>query len=95
MSITQEEVDLLTEDYVVYIRILKIEWFSKNRVATTHVYEVMSPEEREEVDRLISRWKEYITPLAESWWGKHGFGVVWPEDDSMPMKLYKLKTKAA
>ncbi len=33
-----------------------------------------------------------IGPVAEAWWKERGYGCVWPEDDSEPMKVYELET---
>lgn len=50
----------------------------------------MHPHERTEVAEKMSAWERYITPLAEDWWKKRGYGVRWPDDNSEPMKVYEL-----
>jgi len=91
MSTTEAEVRALNTEYETYIRKLRAEWLAKNRPRSRDVYEVMRPEEQAEVHRCIARWQDYVTPLAEAWWKERGYGVVWPDDDSKPMRVYKLK----
>ena len=86
----QSEVDALNAEYEVYVRKLRTEWLSQNRVDSNDVYEVMRPEQRAEVHQRIAQWGRYITPLAEAWWKERGYGVIWPEDDSKPMQVYRL-----
>lgn len=88
---TQELVDSLNIEYEDYILELKREWFSRNkRPESKDVYEVMSKDDRQKVHQYIVDWGSYVTPFAEAWWKERGFGVVWPDDDSKPMKVYKL-----
>lgn len=88
----QAEVDVLNAEYEVYVRELRREWFAKNqpRVDSGDVYEVMRPDDKARVRGCIDRWKKYITPIAETWWKERGYGVVWLDDDSKPMQLYRL-----
>ncbi len=86
------EVKVLDKEYQTYIGKLKANWLSQNRVCTRVVYEIMSDDERARVHQRINQWKRYITPLAEAWWKKRGYGVVWPDDDSKPMQVHKLET---
>lgn len=96
----QAEFDALDKKFREYVNKLKADWLAKNpaRVARDifgvqkDVYEVMRPQDRAEVDGVIARWKDYITPIAEAWWKERGYAVVWPDDDSKPMKYYKLKS---
>jgi hypothetical protein len=87
----QSEVDALNAEYEVYVRKLRTAWLSQNRVNSNDVYEVMRPEQRAEVHQRIAQWGRYITPLAEAWWKERGYGVIWPEDDSKPMQVYRLE----
>lgn len=90
-SITQLEVDSLSVEYRSYIDKLEIAWKKENKPPSfTDVYEVLRPDQREEIDQYISNWAKYITPFAEAWWKVRGFGVIWPDDDSKPMQLYEL-----
>ena len=82
--------DALNHAYTEYIEDLKRKWLSTNRMDSKDVYEVMRPEQQQEVKRRITEWSSYIAPLAEAWWKNHGFEVVWPEDNSHPMKVRKL-----
>ena len=88
---TQAEIDALNAEYETYIRQLRNDWLTQNRVNSKDVYEVMRPEEREKVHQRINQWKRYVTPLAEAWWKKRGYGVIWPDDDSEPMKVHILE----
>ena len=88
---TQTEVDALNAEYEAYIRPLRAEWIAQNRPVSRDVYEVRRPEEQAEVHRCIDRCQQYITPLAEAWWRERGFGVIWPDDDSKPMQVYRLE----
>ncbi len=87
----QNEFVALDEEYRAYIDKLKAGWLSKDRVTSKNVYEVMRPEERAQVHQRIARWGRYVTPFAEAWWKERGYGVVWPDDDSKPMQVYKLE----
>ena len=92
MTSTQVEVLALNKKYEEYIRKLRREWLFENYVNSTDVYEVMSPEQRAQVDQRVAQWNRYITPLGEAWWKERGFAVIWPDDDSKPMGVYKLET---
>ncbi len=82
----------LSTEYETYIKGLKVEWISKNRLDSKDVYEVMRPEQQAEVRRRLVQWDHYICPLAEAWWSQRGYGVLWPANNSQPMKIYKLPT---
>jgi hypothetical protein len=88
----QSEVDALDKEYREYVERLRIPWLFENRVRSKNVYEVMDEEERKEVHERMAAWSRYITPLAEAWWKKRGYGIIWPDDDSKPVQLYKLGT---
>lgn len=91
-----EEHARLCVEYEAYNTQLKREWLAESRHrgnrwdGTGDVYEVMRPEEQAKVHAVIDHWKEYITPLAEEWWKKRGWKIVWPEDDSQPVQLYHM-----
>ena len=88
-SITQLEVDSLSVEYRSYIDKLEIAWKKENKPPSfTDVYEVLRPDQREEINQYMSNWAKYITPLTEAWWKVRGMGVQWPDDDSKPMQLY-------
>lgn len=86
----QTEFVTLDQEYKKYISELSTKWNRNNRVDSRDVYEVMRPEQQEEVHRRIAQWSYYITPLAEAWWKKLGYEVVWPNDNAKPMKVRKL-----
>ena len=86
----QSDINTLNREYELYIRDLRAEWLSRNRVNSNDVYEVMRPGQRAEVRSRIAEWARYITPLAEAWWKERGYGVSWPTDDSQPMQVYPL-----
>ncbi len=90
----QSEVDALNKEYEGYIRKLRTAWLSQNRINSNDVYEVMRPHQRAEVHQRIAQWGRYITPLAGAWWKERGYGVIWPDDDSQPMQVYKLDEAA-
>lgn len=52
----------------------------------------MSPAEQAKVEEKKSELSRYITPLSEAWWKERGWGVLWPDDDSKPMQVFKLET---
>lgn len=87
----QKDQETLSKEYRGYIRKTKADWLSENRPKIDELYELMSVEEHKQVDDCIRRWADYITPLAESWWKKHGYGCVWPEENSDTMQIYKLE----
>ncbi len=87
----QKKIEALNKEYKVYIEKLRRDWVPRNQVDSNRVYEVMYPHERAKVQENISAWSRYITPFAESWWKERGYGIVWPEDDSNPIQLYKLE----
>lgn len=89
-SPTQDEVNVLNNEYEIYIEQIKRDWTSRNQVESKNVFEVMDEVERKLVGEKILSWGTYITPLAEAWWKQRGFGVIWPDDSSKPMKLYRL-----
>ncbi|MEK7462178.1 MAG: hypothetical protein AAB618_01230 [Patescibacteria group bacterium] len=90
---TPEELDFpnLSKEYRVYIDNLKRKWLAKNRYDSRDVYEIMPAWERSKVQGRIRQWGDYITPLAEAWWGERGYRIEWPTDDSKPVRLFKLE----
>lgn len=93
MDTKKEDVAALFEEHIQYIEKLKARWLSRNRVRSRDVYEVMRPEDREKVHQKIRDWGIYIAPIAEAWWKERGYGVLWPDDNSKPMRVYKLKAQ--
>lgn len=89
--VTCTEVKALEQEFRAYVGKLKADWLSENRVHSNCLYELMSPEEQRRVDRLCAAWGRHITPFAEAWWKERGYGVIWPEDNSKPMQVYKLE----
>ncbi len=95
-KIEQEAADLeafklLDAEYRIYISELKTAWKHKNSPPQFRdVYEVLRPDQMEQLDDHIDLWARYVTPFAEQWWRERGYGVIWPEDDSKPMQLCKL-----
>ena len=88
----QTKFDSLNKEYETYISKLKAEWHRNNKPPQSRdVYEVMNREDREKVAWYIREWSIYITPFAEAWWKERGYGVIWPDDDSKPMKVYELE----
>lgn len=81
----------LLEEYYYYVQGLRGKWLADNRPRSNTLYELMSEHERAQVHRVITRWADYITPLAEEWWEKRGYGIVWPSDDSQPQEYYELE----
>lgn len=87
----QVELGVLSKEYRVYIKGLRAGWRAKNQVKSRDVYELMSEIERSQVSYRIAKWARYITPLAEAWWRERGYRVEWPDDDSKPMKVFKVE----
>ncbi len=87
----QSEFDALNKEYETFIHHLQANYLSQNKVDSKDVYEVMHPNDRAKVDGVIVSWAKYITPLAEAWWKERGCGVIWPDDNSKPMQVYKLE----
>ena len=86
-TVAQTEIDALNAEYRRYIDKIQVKWLAQNRVNSRDVYEVMRPAERAEVHQRITEWGTFITPLAEAWWKERGYGVIWPDDDSKPMRV--------
>jgi hypothetical protein len=87
---TQAEINVLNDEYKAYIDRLRVAWLAENRVHSRDVYEVMRPEDQRRVHARIAQWATYVTPFAEAWWKERGFGVIWPDDNAEPMRIYKL-----
>ena len=66
-------------EYKEFVIILRMSWTSQNRSSSDKPYELMSYKKRKEVDDIIMRWQEYITPLAEAWWKERGWTIHWPK----------------
>lgn len=81
----------LRKEYWRYIEGLRRPWFAANRSRSKDVFEVMSKRDRAEVHDIMARWEQYISPLAEAWWKEHGYGIVWPDDNTKPEQYYKLE----
>jgi len=91
MAVTQEEFRILDQEYTLYIKGIQEDWLKKNRPRIKDVWEVMSKPEHEKVRQCMAQCAAYITPIAEEWWKKRGFGCIWPKDDSAPMQVYELE----
>lgn len=91
---SEQKFEQLNQQFCEYCNLLRTEWLKDNRSSSHNVYEVMNDKEKLEVDNIITRWKLYITPLAESWWKERGFGITWPEDDSKPVQIYEFSLDA-
>lgn len=90
------EFEALNREYETYIRGLRTSWLAEHRPQSSDVLEVMRPHDREQVDRCISDWGRYVTPLGEAWWRERGFKIVsWPTDNSQPMLVQKLEAVEA
>jgi hypothetical protein len=87
----QETLVALFKEHKTYIEDIKRKWLVGKRSKSDDVYEVMRPEEQEEVHRTMSDWERYITPIAETWWKERGYEVVWPESNSDPMSVRKIE----
>lgn len=90
MATQDTPIEALNKEYKAYISILRTKWCAENNTRSENVFEVMRPKDRAEVRRRIAKWADYMTPLAEAWWRNRGYGVVWPEDSSEPIQIYKL-----
>ena len=95
-SLTQAEIDTLNEEYKNFIERSKKRWMRDNNRPPREwrLYE-LDAEERQRVDGVIRNWEHYVTPVAERWWKRRGFGIRWPEKSSDPCQIYKLETAAA
>jgi hypothetical protein len=80
----------LEAQFEKYVTSLRREWTAINRSKSRDVYEVMGKRDREGVDQLIKQWRRYIAPLAEAWWVERGYKVIWPANDSGPVRYQKL-----
>lgn len=89
-ELTQAKFDALTTEYRQYVDGLQAAWLAKNRPRRGAVLEAMDPYERAQVTQTIAAWSAYITPLAAKWWEERGYGVMWSDDGSRPMKVYEL-----
>lgn len=98
-ALKERAFEIITEEagppwraFRAYVDNLKNTWVVQHRIDSRDVYELMAPLERERVDVMIAQWSRYITPLAEAWWQERGYRVVWPDDNSQPMEVFKLET---
>jgi len=82
---------LLDIEYQRFISNERIKWHIENRFHSRNVWEVMSEYERKEVAEYTKKWARHITPISEKWWKERGYGVIWPENDEDPMKVYELE----
>lgn len=91
-----KELDIqeLFKQHRAYVEDLQRRWLVGKRSTSKDVFEVMRPKEREQVYQTIRNWEVYITPIAEAWWRERGYGVIWPEKNSDPMRVYKLEEPA-
>ncbi len=95
-SLTQAEIGTLNEDYKNFIERSKSRWLrNNNRPPKQWVLYELDAQERARIDGIIRSWEQYITPLAERWWGRHGLGIRWPEKSSDPCQIYRLETASA
>ena len=92
-SLTQAEISVLNEDYKKFIERAQKRWLRENNrpPKVWRLYE-LDAEERQRVDGVICSWEQYVTPAAERWWRRRGFGITWPEKSSDPCQIYKLET---
>lgn len=67
---------------------------TQQRGSFRNVIEVMSPAERERLNKVPAEWEAYITPLAEAWWKKHGYKIIWPEKNDQPTGFRKIDTSS-
>lgn len=82
---------VLCSEYDEYIRKLRNVWLARKRSYFNDVYEVMNPQQRAQVQKVIDDWATYITPLAEAWWRERGYEIIWPEDNSEPTTFRKIE----
>jgi hypothetical protein len=83
----------LHDCYVRYVEEIKNKWMSVQRNSFRDVFEVMSPTERERLDKTPIEWAAYITPLAEAWWKKHGYEIIWPAKNTDPTQFRPISRK--
>jgi len=95
-SLTQAEISVLNEEYKKFIERAQKRWLRDNNrpPKAWRLYE-LDAEERQRVDRVIRGWEHYVTPVAERWWKRRGFGICWPKKSSDPCQIYKLETESA
>jgi hypothetical protein len=92
ISPEQAEFNALTAQFKSCVERLKSLWLRKyNRIPRGAGLYELDPEERQRADRVIAAWEKYITPLAERWWKKCGYEIVWPEHASDPCGYRKLQ----
>ena len=92
-SLTQTEISALNEAFKTFIERSQKRWLRNNNRPPREwrLYE-LDAEERQRVDGVIRSWEQYVTPAAERWWKRRGFGIRWPEKSSDPCQIYKLET---
>lgn len=83
----------LNEEYQRYIAGERTRWIEARGIRTDTLAPLLSQEARNKIENLSHAWSEHITPLAEAWWNQRGYGVVWPEEHTRPMQVYKLSNK--
>lgn len=92
----ESDIHALNESYKLFIDRLRARWLRDNnhRPKAWVLYET-DEQERARVEGVIRAWERYVTPIAERWWQKRGFGIIWPEESSDRCQIYKLETLAA
>lgn len=95
-NLSQAGIDALNKRYTTFIERLRRRWLRENNrpPKVWRLYE-LDAEERQRVDGVIRNWENFVTPIAERWWKRRGFDIVWPEKSSDPCQVYKHETVSA
>ena len=86
----QAEFDVVCKEWDAHLEQIRRTWRDQNQMI--NVFEVMSTEEKKEVQRRLEEWSRSITPIAEEWWKSRGYEVIWPADNTQPMTFRKIAT---
>lgn len=89
-KVNSKSVRELDMEYQQFIAAERVKWNAENHIHSNNVWETMYEFEREACRSLVKKWEYHITPISEKWWKDRGYGVIWPEDNKDPMKVYKL-----
>ena len=89
----QLEFDRLDAEFKLFVTDLQREWLASNKPQIKNVAPVAmtNRHERENIESTQSKWRAYITPIAEEWWLGRGYKVIWPDCDTDPVKYERIE----
>lgn len=93
---SDNDIARLDVEFKTFVERLRPRWLRENnRPPQAWVLYELDAGEQQRVRGVIQQWEQYITPIAERWWKRRGFGIRWPDDASKPCQVYRLPASAA